>query len=369
MKNDYEIDLPPNQKKRLHYYAGCSPYIYSAFCHELVEKKFSGQNSFDIDDIYKNDLVSRLTDYAKDLFERLQNDGHLSNLLGVLFGPSINITPSDIDLLFFMGYLNEDLNNGDDYQALSGYFTDYLHNIHYVDDSWHNLISLEKQMKKLILDAFPSFEESDWQNTMCNAYQELFGASKTFNYSLYKNFIDNNLKTFNQKSTLLDVMSLSDVFVLIQFRWEDTFKKYFGKKIFSTLEEKFNLCAMARNPLAHGHEEYLSKLQTEQVNVCCKEILDIVKQNQNEEKKPASISQNESIVSKENIGKIGVLTEITPNKNRGIKGKIFNAKGTVQRIFLQHPPEYYCGGNLEVKVTSLNPQGNAYLLQPIETND
>lgn len=381
LKRNYDIELQPAQRERIRYYAGRSPYIYSAFCHELVERKINSQSSFDIDGIYKNELASRVTDYAEVLYRRLKTDGHLSKLIGILFGPSINVTQSDKDLLFFMGYLGEAPNNSDCYQALSGYFTDYLHNKHYVDDSWHNIIALEKLMKKLILDAFRSFDETKWKDIMGEAYQQLFGSSKTFNYSLYKNFIDNNLKTFNKKSVLPDVMSLHDVFVLIQFRWDDVFKKYFGTKNFSSFEEKFKLCALARNPLAHGKEEYLTKLQIEQVNVYCNEILELVNQNQSmtgtksvsttvadpTEGTGSSLpNANESTVSESNIGTVGILTDIVLNKNRGIKGKVFNGGGTVERNLLKHEPKYYLGRELRVKIKGLNPQKNAYLLQPLE---
>lgn len=267
LERNYEIFLPSDQIERLKYYAGRSPYIYSAFCHEIVEKKISGQKNFDADEIYKL-VVSTVTNYANVLYDRLQTDGHLSKILGILFGPSLNVTQSDKDLLFFMGYLSDEPDAEDHYQALSGYFTDDLHNKYSVDNSWKNIIDVEKLMKSLVTDAFPTLDN----NLMTQAYSKVFGAEKKFNHSLYKNFISNNLKVFDRNSTLIEVLSLSDIFVIIQFRWNEIFKKFFDCKVFEAYKEKFELCAKARNPLAHGHPEYLSKFQQYQVNVYCSEM-------------------------------------------------------------------------------------------------
>ena len=381
LKINYDICLAPDQMERIKYYAGRSPYIYSAFCHELVEEKICGQNSFDPDEIYKKNITSIVTDYAEVLYQRLQTDGHLAKLLGILFGPSFNVTQSDRDLLGFMGYLS-DLNDGDYYQALSGYFTDFLRNKYFVDDSWKNIIDVEKLMKSLILEAFPNLDDEKWHALMDDAYIQFFGNEKKFNYSLYKGYISNNLKIFNKHSILPEVLSLSDVFVIIRFRWEEIFKKYFAQKAFEELKEKFELCASARNPLAHGHEEYLTKLQQERVNIYCREILELVKKSRRssdssatsasltEEKKSPPyppISDDKAQISRSNIGKIGMLTNIIVNKSGGIKGRIFGAPGTVAKAALSGHSADYQGRNLRVKVIDINPQGNGYLLKPVDS--
>ena len=161
LKQNYDISLEGDKLERVKYYAGCSPYIYSAFCHEMVEEKIKGRNNFDPDEIYKKNITSIVTDYAEVLYQRLKTDGHLSKILGILFGPSFNVTRSDLDLLAFLGYLNVDCNDGDYYQALSGYFTDFLRNQNYLDDSWKNLIAVEKLMKSLLIEVFPALNDED----------------------------------------------------------------------------------------------------------------------------------------------------------------------------------------------------------------
>lgn len=376
LEKNYDICLPPEQIERIKYYAGRSPYIYSAFCYELVEEKIGGKNSFDADEIYKKEVTSTVTAYADTLYERLKNDGHLSKILGILFGPSINVTQSDKDLLSFMGYLSDEPDAEDHYQALSGYFTDFLHSRYSADDSWKNIIEVEKLMKSLVMDAFPTFDE----DLMNKAYSEVFDDKKKFNCSLYKKFITNNLELFNKNSTLIEVLSLNDTFVVIQFRWDELFKKFFAWKVFDEFKEKFELCAKARNPLAHGHPEYLTKFQQEQVNIYCTEILNLVKKCQSNLKSslavPEPVQSDEPVapeekvspqslpVSRSNLKEVGTLTNITRNNGRGIKGKIFGADGTVAKNSLPKNTDY-SGGTLRVKVIGVNPQGTGYILQPV----
>ena len=385
LQSDYDICLSDEQKERMKYYAGRSPFIYSAFCRELVEEKFAGQNSFDLDKIYKKNILSTVTNYAKDIYKRLKDEGHLSKLMGILFGPAINITPSDKDMLFFMGYLSEDTRDGEYYQALSGYFTDYLHNKYYFDDSWKNIMAVHDLMKDLILKSFRSLTETEWRDLMDNAYLKLFGAGQNFDYKHYEGYINNNLKIFDTKSTLLEVLSLKDVFIVIQCYWENNFRKYFDGKPYSTFEEKFKLCARARNPLAHGIK-CLTKLENEQVNIYCEEILGFFNKNPQDLKISADFDPLAGVIKKvpatpkkpeeknlkataDKIGKEDILTNIQPNKNRGIKGIIFGVKGTVEKSLLSRKPDDYNGRNLKAKVKSLNPQGESYIVELLEDID
>lgn len=377
LEANYDIRLSPDQKARIRYYAGRSPFIYSAFCHEIVEEKFSGKESFDPDELYKKNITSKLTDYAEVLFKRLKTDGHLPKLLGILFGPSLNVTRSDKDLLFFMGYLSDENTDGDYYLALSGYFTDFLRNRYFADDSWKNIIAVEKLMKSLVVETYPSFDEEQWHELMTEAYAQIFGSEKKFNCTLYKNYIRNNRKIFDKISTLPEVLSLSDVFTIIQFRWND-FKKYFGLKSFEEVQEKFELCAVARNPLAHGHEEYLTRLQQERVNIYCAEILELVQKcrrdlsstNPNSEvvgvQKGISAPSVDVQISRNDIGKVGILTDISLRKNGGLKGKIFGIPGTLSKAFLPQPASELLDKELQVEIIDINPQGKGYLLRLIE---
>ena len=95
----------------------------------------------------------------------------------------------------------------------------------------------------------------------------------------YDRFISNNLREFNVNSTYLDVISLKDSFIIIKECWTDIFAKYFGNTMYSEWECKFLKCGKVRNPIAHGHEEYLSELDKNEVDIYCKQIFDTISSN------------------------------------------------------------------------------------------
>ena len=91
----------------------------------------------------------------------------------------------------------------------------------------------------------------------------------------YDAFILNNKKVFNLDSSYLDVMSIGDVINLLRECWSDIFSAYFNGDLYSAWEAKFKKCVRARNPIAHGHEEYLSELDKQEVDIYCKQMFDM----------------------------------------------------------------------------------------------
>lgn len=69
----------------------------------------------------------------------------------------------------------------------------------------------------------------------------------------------------------------------------------------------------------------------------------------------------------ENIGKEAMLTNIVSRPSgKGLKGDLLGSSGTVARSLLKHPVPHYTKGTLKVKIVEINPQGNQYILEPIE---
>ncbi len=107
----------------------------------------------------------------------------------------------------------------------------------------------------------------------------------------YEAYIRNNLKIHNQKSSFLDVISLTDSFKIVKYCWTSIFSKYFDNKTYDKLENQFDKCSEARNPVAHGHEEYLTKLDQQEIDVSCKQIFELLAKAQY----PPSPSEKEII--------------------------------------------------------------------------
>jgi len=77
-------------------------------------------------------------------------------------------------------------------------------------------------------------------------------------------------------ASMLDMISLKSVTRIIKYYWDKGFSKYFRNESYNNWSEKLNLCALARNPLAHGQEGYLTESQRRLVDVYCAEIIEVV---------------------------------------------------------------------------------------------
>ena len=67
---------------------------------------------------------------------------------------------------------------------------------------------------------------------------------------------------------------MGDSIKIIKDCWLDIFAKYFNNAKLSEYEYKFQKCIRARNPIAHGHEDYLTALDKNEVDNYCKAILE-----------------------------------------------------------------------------------------------
>lgn len=99
------------------------------------------------------------------------------------------------------------------------------------------------------------------------------GAKK--NIAMYDRFIDSTQKKFFKTCTYFDVMSLSDSLKIIANAW-GVFAKYFKDEEYGEWREKFDKCGNARNPVAHGHEEYITDIEKKEIDIYCKDILDSI---------------------------------------------------------------------------------------------
>lgn len=269
------IDLSEEQKDEIEYYAGRAPFLLSIIGHYIVETANEGTN-IDVTKIFMNKCKA-INDYYRDCMKHLERDDDIRRIVPFVIGPNVGVTQNDRDELFNLGYLREE---NDELTAISGYFVNFLSANMLQVSIWDNIISLEKKMKLLIenemigiINHFSAGGESI-NAIQRNILEQIEGVSNSL--SMYDTFIANNMRVFSIESTYLDVISLKDSFRIIKECWTDIFSKYFGNEMYSEWENKFAKCGKARNPIAHGHEEYLSDLDKNEVDTYCKQIFDIV---------------------------------------------------------------------------------------------
>ena len=199
LRRDYSIHLSDVQIKQIKYYAGRSPYIYSAFCYHIVEEKLkSGKNSFDIEKIYKDNVKPIIAEYTKVLYTLLENGGHLDKINNILFNAENYYEESkNISRFISIGYLKEVNLKGDCYQVFSSYFTDYLRKLYLSQYSSKgiakNILNVHKLIKIMILKSFQDLTEDKWIELMKIVYRI---KDMEFNANCFSRDIDKNKTSF-----------------------------------------------------------------------------------------------------------------------------------------------------------------------------
>lgn len=272
----YGIELTDDQKDKIVYYAGNAPYLLSIIGHYIVESALI-KEEIDIDKIFLNKCKA-INDYYRDCIKHLERDNDLKRIIPFIIGPNIGVTKNDKDELYNLGYFSE--KNGK-LIAISEYFTEFLPKNVINLNIWNNIINLEKMLKQLVERELARVVGHF--SAAGNKEQEVFRVilEKTpgieeQDISRYDCFLYNNKKVFNIESSYLEVMSMKDTIKIIKDCWSDIFSAYFNNSLFSEWESKLNKCSRARNPIAHGHEEYLTELDKQEVDVYCKQLFDVL---------------------------------------------------------------------------------------------
>lgn len=271
---NFNIELSEEQKESIEYYAGRSPYLLSIMGHYIVEAVENGE-PVDITGIFLNKCKA-INDYYRDCIRHLERDDDLKRIVPFVIGPNVGVTKNDKDELINLGYLRED---DDKIVAISDYFANFLSANMLQINIWDNIINLEKKMKGIIEHEFANIvdhyqvggESIDAvQRNVLETVKEITRGD----INRYDSFIKNSSTVFNIQSSYLDVMSMNDSFLIIKECWDDIFSKYFNYDLYSNWSYKFDKCTRARNPIAHGHEEYLTDLDKNEIDTYCKQIFD-----------------------------------------------------------------------------------------------
>lgn len=281
LKEKYGIEVVVHSKQRLQYYCGRSPYLLSMFAYSIVDD-YLKTGTYNVDAIYRNREID-IENYYKSIFACLNNDkisvdgayeeiSTIEKLVGVIVGPKIGIVEEDINLLENMGYLYSEKEL---YKSISGHFTNALRRVPLSVDTWNALLGVEKKIKAMIRKQVMvnnNVEYIDYD--LWSQIFENIGVTGTLD--TYDKFIGDSMQEYKCEVDLLDVCSLNVAVSILQYYWESWFSRFFNHDSWDKWEYKLRLCASARNPMAHGHEEFLSSESKSSVNEYCESILKLL---------------------------------------------------------------------------------------------
>lgn len=371
------ISLNNSQKNKIIYYAGNIPFLLSIIGHYIFDS-FEADEDIDIDKIFQNKCKS-INDYYRDCIKHLERDNELKRIIPFILGPNIGVTHGDKQELFNLGYFREVNGN---LIAVSEYFTDFL-SVNMLNISiWDEIINLEKKMKQLIELEFTkivkhySIGGNDFNEIFLNVLTKTPGIEQG-DIAKYKAFLSKTTQEFNNiQCSYLDVISMGDSIKIIKDCWIDIFAEYFNNAKFGDYELKFQRCVRARNPIAHGHEDYLTLNDKNEVNIYCKEIFEVINRNAKNvkidsenyldvaKKFMTNLPQNQEIEAKivnmkiEKIGKKGNLKGTIILNNKKYEAVI--PKNYLQNVKLQEK----IGHTVKVKVNPAKQNNDIYEVEP-----
>ena len=268
--NEIGIHLSVENKKQIEWYAGRSPYLLSILGHYLIES-YEQDGEIDIDSVFSNKCKA-INDYYRDCICHLEKDDNLKKIIPFIIGPNIGVTKKDKDELINLGFLRE---TEKELIAISSYFKGFLSLEKFSFSVWEEIKKKKKSSEMINLVHFYKVFGEDVMSIQRGILQKVPGIIES-DIARYEKFKSSSDQAWNSRSSFLDVMSFSDCVKIIKDCWGQIFSKYFNYDKYEVWGEKFNKCAKARNPIAHGHEEYLSSTDKSEIDIYCKQIVETI---------------------------------------------------------------------------------------------
>ncbi len=262
------IEINPSLKERVSFYCGGHPYLLEMLGYEIVES-FREHQEANVDRAAHRIERSFLDQYDH-MISILGEDGSLNKMLQILFGPVVDVKQTDVDEFLRYGLIQPTAQG--DYAAFSAHFQTYLKLIERQVDLWPVWRETEIALRNLITTAMLEQYGEQWIDKLEKARPKLKEMFEECRKAQQK-----EEGSFGSRAShnLVDFTYPKDLFAIIFAEW-NTFKSKFRKDK-NYWEQRANLLAKIRNPLAHNRDEVLYDHERQIAEGYCKEILGILK--------------------------------------------------------------------------------------------
>ena len=268
-------------RQKIYQTAGRFPILLSLLGDRIIDES-SDDRQADIDAIIAKER-NRITQIFEAVFKQLQNDRNAASIIQAVIGPRYTLTRSDIQTLSeAMGYIFHEAEGR--WTIISRDFMMYLRNQKLNVPIWPQLSDAQAALVKLVRGKMMQFFNVR-QDELDDA---LISAGLIPNAKMYENFIKRNKELYNVDSDILDVVSLEVLSEIMGQYWKDIFSICFeGKSYEGYWRDSFEKLKYARDPVAHAHNDYLTKRDIEEVNAVCLEITECLSLQNDHKHKPS----------------------------------------------------------------------------------
>ncbi len=251
-------------KNQIVRYCGGHPYLLEALGYEMVEV-FREYQQTDAERALKRVEASFIDHYDR-IRDLLAEDGTLTKILQILFGPVIDVKQTDVDELVRYGLIT--LTDQQVYVAFSSHFQLYLQLIEREVDLWPLWSETEKALRRIIATKMAEKFGDDWIVHLEKARPNV----KTL-FEKARQAQQNEVKAFGTRASqsLLDFTYPQDLFTILFAEWKDTFQSLLGQDK-NYWQQCANLLSRIRNPLAHNRDHVLYEADVNKAEGYCKEI-------------------------------------------------------------------------------------------------
>ena len=273
--SDIEIPISGENKKRVLFYCGAHPYLLEMLGWEIVER-FRQNKEQEIDINKAADAVLQpIFAHYEDMIRVLREDETLNKLLQILFGPVVDVKPTDVTELENYGLIKS--TEEGNYVAYSEHFHDYLklheRSTEFADEIWPIWRETEKTLRVAITTVMFQAFGDDWIKELGKGRPNLL---KIFDGC--RDAQQKEERTFGDRASknLIDFTYPADLFTIIFAKglWQPYFQPLFGHNP-NYWEGRKQLLSRCRNPL-HHHRDILEPYERKTVEVYCEEILTVL---------------------------------------------------------------------------------------------
>ena len=272
--SDIGILVSDENRKRILFYCGTHPYLLEMLGWEIVEG-FRQNNKIDVDRA-ANTILQSVFEHYDDMIGLLRDDETLNKLLQILFGPVIDVKPTDVTELENYGLIKP--NEHEIYSAYSEHFHDYL-KIHersteFINDLHAIWSKTENALREIITTTMSKMVGEDWIDQLEKArpnLKQIFDRCRQAKQKEEKLFPD------QASQNLIDFTYPADLFTIILARglWEEYFQLIFGENK-NYWDERGKFLARCRTPLGHNRDNILRPDQRKTFEAYCDEILGVL---------------------------------------------------------------------------------------------
>ena len=261
------IDLTEETKDKINYYCGGHPYFSEVLGYEIVDS-YQG-NLPDIDAAFQKVSYTFLNEYDK-IIQLLQDDGYVSKLLQILFGPVFDVKQTDIDELLRYGLIQEI--DGGHYRAFSEHFQLYLKLIERTVDLWDLWKNTERALRSIVVEKMLEKYGDNWITEL----EKKPNIKKFFDDC--RDAQKKEERSFGSRAStnLLDFTYPDGLFQIIFNKGEwDVFGPVF-KRDTAYWKPRVELLSKIRNPLAHNRDQVIYEHDRKIAAGYCEEILQLI---------------------------------------------------------------------------------------------